>query len=98
MSNVEIILSPEQAQRVIDGDVEELQQAVAKRLKKNAKPLPLRNPDFTELIDTCIFYIDGLDDGSIHPEDNDMEYYIYEAAIKAVFGPRVFRWINNKMS
>lgn len=59
-------------------------------------PQPLPNPDFAELIKACKEYIEVLDDEEIH-EDSDDNHYIFEAALEAVFGADVWKWINAKV-
>ena len=75
---------------------EELQQELERRRNKKArKPKPVENPDFSTLIETCQKNIDFLvTEGG---DDSDWEYWIYEAAMEAVFGKVVWDWINERV-
>lgn len=59
-------------------------------------PEPLPSPDFSELIKLCQEHIDFLASDDYYA-DNDNKQYIYEAAIEAVFGKNVWKWINRRM-
>ena len=43
----------------------------------------------------CVGYIDLLDMDEYEPKN--YQHYIYEAAIEAVYGPDVWKWINKKI-
>lgn len=60
------------------------------------KPEPVVNPDFAELYKLCKDHIDFLDSDEYH-EDNDDKTFIYEAALEAVFGKDVWKWVNQVM-
>lgn len=60
------------------------------------KPELLPEPDLTDLRDTVKGYIDFVDRPDYH-EDNDYKYYIFEAAITAMYGKEVWDWISEKM-
>jgi hypothetical protein len=59
------------------------------------KPLPLPNNqvDLTMLRAECQEYIDSIADGSYH-EDSDIEHYLFEAALEAIYGKDIFNYIN----
>lgn len=61
-----------------------------------ATPEALPNPDFTELIKVCKEYIEDMDNEDFH-EDDDDQHYIFEAALEAVFGKDVWKWVNQVM-
>ena len=72
---------------------EELQAEIERRKEEKALPKPkaVENPDFSMVVDYCKSYIDDLyNKGWV---DDDMEYYVFEAAIQAVFGKDIFDWI-----
>jgi hypothetical protein len=60
------------------------------------KPKRLDTIDVEKIITICQDYIDFVDSDDFH-EDNDYHHYISETAIKAVFGPDVWKFINDKM-
>jgi hypothetical protein len=59
--------------------------------KKSAIPRVKKDICWDDLVETCVEYRDGLVDDD---RMKDPEYYIYEAAIKAVFGEDFFKWAN----
>lgn len=62
------------------------------RLKQLRNPMPLQEPDMTEVIKLVHGYVDELA-SSRHRQD-DIQYYVFEAAVTAVYGPGVWTWIN----
>ncbi len=54
-------------------------------------PKPLENPDWSGVIRSCQDrlkeYVEGTN------EDSDLPHYVYEAAMAAVFGPDVWKWV-----
>lgn len=77
---------------------EQLQQELQKRMEKKKqkeKPKQLENPDFSRLREYCQEYIDHLDKNGY--EDDDIQHYIYEEALQAIFGRDVFGWINKQI-
>lgn len=48
-------------------------------------PIPLANPDWSKLIKTATSHL------STYDEDNDDMHYIYEEAMRAIFGPDIFK-------
>ena len=79
---------------------EELKEEIEKREKEEEErekplPLPMIDQDFTQVIKLCESYINDLDkDGWV---DEDMDHYIFEAAMEAVYGKSVWEWINKKL-
>ena len=67
-----------------------------KKAKEDAeKPKLLQTPHLTGLINTCQIYID---DASEHGRvDEDTAHYVFEEAMKALYGKDVFTWINKKL-
>lgn len=64
--------------------------------RKMYKPLQLKDPDFTELKKICQEYIDSYADNGF--VDDDLEHYIFEEALKAIFGEHVWQWIKEYMT
>jgi hypothetical protein len=60
---------------------------------KARKPKPVNNPDFKQLISICISYMDVDDPNDLRV---DIQSDIYEEAISAVFGEKVWGWINER--
>lgn len=57
------------------------------------EPQPLAQPDFNRLIAQVVNYVKWIESGEYH-SDGDHESYIFEEAVKAVYGDRVFDWVN----
>jgi len=55
------------------------------------KPTPIIQPDFTNLSKLCAQWLDEVETGEVGGELRD---YIYEAALEAVYGPDVWKWVN----
>lgn len=84
-------------------DDEELETELKRRQEKKriaAKPKPLKNIDWTPLINMCQEQIDNLHENEMCDEDDrqyidsDIDHYVYECAMTCVFGANVFKWIN----
>lgn len=59
-----------------------------------ASPKPLQNPDFSTLVITVT---NGVAQAAHKQhEDADFKQYVYEAALKAVYGPDFFKWRNKQ--
>jgi len=75
---------------------EELKEEVDRRKKENTKPIPLINQGFLEDWDAtrnlCRKYINDI--AKDHYADDDLKYYIFEAAMEAVFGKNLWAWVN----
>lgn len=65
---------------------------------KGRKPEVLTNPDYRELVNEAQGYINDISEGNVHPDKmSDREVYIYEAAMKAIYGESVFDFINSNI-
>jgi hypothetical protein len=60
------------------------------------KPKVLEDMDLDHLIEQCQEYIDFIDSDEYHEDGNDA-HYIFEAAMMAVFGNDVFKWVNKRV-
>lgn len=61
-------------------------------------PTPLAEPCFDKLREECIDYIEWLSTDDVSDDgDADRVHYIYEAAVKAVFGDNIFDWMNGRL-
>lgn len=60
------------------------------------KPEKLLLIDITKLEKKCQDYIDFVDNDEEYHEDGDHDVYIFEAAMKDIFGKDVFEWINQR--
>lgn len=58
---------------------------------KNNIPQPLEKPNFDKLIETCNDILKEIYEHKYDRDDN--QYYIYEAALEAIYGKKVFDWI-----
>lgn len=57
-------------------------------------PIPLASPDWQPLIETITSGLArSIKDGY---EDEDFQYYVYEAAMTAVYGDNYFTWRNKQ--
>jgi len=64
--------------------------------EEGAKPKPIDSPDWSDVVECCIFYIDELHTkGYAH---SDSKQYIFEEAVSAVFGRTVWKWINEVLA
>jgi Holliday junction resolvase RusA-like endonuclease len=80
---------------IVDFSDEDLIHELERRKKaRNAPPTPVPNPDFSNLVKTIV---DCLEE-SIRDqyEVKDFEQYVYEEAMKAVYGPDFFEWRNKQ--
>lgn len=59
------------------------------------RPSPADDPDFGILLDNCAEVIRQVTKDGYY--DEDCKTYIFEAAMTAIYGPRVFGWIAEKM-
>lgn len=78
-------------------DAELAAEVERRRKAKEAKERPqlVEKPDFSAVIKITEEYLSLLaTDGS---QDNDDDHYIYEEVMKALYGPKVFDWINKKL-
>ncbi len=62
-----------------------------RRAAREDKPVQLDDPDLTRLRAVCQEHVDALASGDSY---EDYEHYIYEAAMKAIFGGDVFSFVN----
>lgn len=67
--------------------IKELEAELA-RLKQTDKPVPLPAPDWAALISVVQGYVEDTE------PDDDTQHFIYEAAVEAVYGPKVWDYLN----
>lgn len=75
---------------------DELKAELDRRIKKDEIKLPqeLEQKDWSMVESLCRGYLDSIrEKGWV---DEDMAQYIFEAAIEAVYGKKVFEFINKK--
>lgn len=73
--------------------LEELQDEIKRRDEnKSNKPEPLKEKDFSALIQTCTEYIEEI--ATKEYADEDFTEWIYEAALEAVYGEKIWDWKN----
>ena len=79
--------------QIATGEVEPLIQHKLWHVKALVEiPKLVENPDLSELIEVCQMHLMDIAKGG-HGED---EYYIYEAAMEALYGNKIFCYINDK--
>ena len=79
-------------------DIEDLIAELERREKEREekeRPKPVANPDWSHVQQLCEENIEHLAAHGYEPKD--MDHYIYEAAIEAVFGKNVWVWINERL-
>ncbi len=54
-------------------------------------PIPLDNPDITDLQDECTMHFNNL---LVSGRELDMKDRIYRSAMKAIYGDCIFDWID----
>ena len=77
---------------------EQLEEELEKRNKiklETEKTKPVQNPNIYQLIEVCQRRINEIGD---EVDDPDTKHYVYEAAMTAVFGDGVWKYINDKIS
>ena len=60
------------------------------------KPIRKKTIDIMKLIVICQKYIDFVDSDD-YCEDNDYEYYIFQAALETIYGNDCWDFINSKL-
>lgn len=94
MSAAMKILSDAQWAALTDAQLEaELERRKQKR-EEEERPKPVVNPDWSKLIRTCDDVIKECERGE--HEDSDLPHYVYEEAMRAIYGPDVFKWMNKR--
>jgi hypothetical protein len=71
-------------------ELERREEAEEARLR----PRPQPYQDYEGLVKQCEAYIEELANYSY---DEDAKQYIYEAAIEAIYGKGVWKWINSRV-
>jgi hypothetical protein len=74
---------------------EQLEKELERQEKtKYPKPLPIPEPDFRSVKVLCAGYLNDLEkQGWV---DDDAKYYIFEAAIEAVYGKAIWDFVRAK--
>lgn len=79
--------------------IAELQAQLELKRKEEAElpmPHPLEKPDFSVIVKMAENYIKDLQFEEFYDEDNDKDHWFYEEAMKAVYGPNIFKYVNAK--
>jgi hypothetical protein len=80
---------------------EEIHCELYRRDREKLKPKKLYNAvehikgHYDKLISTCEEYINNMNDGN--GADTNDEHFIFEEALKAVYGNDIFNWINSNL-
>jgi len=62
------------------------------------EPKELKQPNFSALIAEVQAYIEYMGSEDYHEDGaSDYEHSVFEAAIEAVYGPDVWKWVNDKI-
>lgn len=59
------------------------------------KPKKVDNPDYNCLIQCIDEYMTAVETGQ--GDVDDLQHYIFETALEAVYGTEVFNWVNETM-
>lgn len=68
----------------------DLQAEIERRKRQNSLPKPLETPNFSDLVSTIETGVAQMVKDQY--EDEDFKHWIYEAAMKAVYGRAYFEW------
>lgn len=74
--------------------VSELEKELERRKRLRVIPNPVDDPDYKDLIGVCKQYLHEL--AEYGHADDDYEHYIFEAAMTAIFGKDVWKFVNSK--
>lgn len=75
---------------------EDLEKELKRRKEQARKtPSPVPDPDWAKLVQTAQKCLADMEQNDYWDEDNDQ--YIYEAAMKAIYGPNFFDWFNERV-
>lgn len=68
-------------------------------MKEVKKPEPIKNPDFTALIELCKKYLEYIASDEYHEDYASRKWkpYIYEGALDAIFGKQFWKYHNYRM-
>ena len=64
--------------------------------KAKNKPKPLKKPDLKDLKHVIAEYINGIYNRTYNKDYDDIQY-IFEVAVKAIYGNEIFDWINKNI-
>ena len=73
-------------------------QLLEEELERRSKadpPKQVSDPDLTDLRKVCKHYIQSIAEQKGY--DEDMEHYVFEAAVLAIYGPDIWEWINKRV-
>lgn len=77
-----------------DYSIEELQALIEQKKKEEREaPAPLVSPNFSPIINMVKEYISDLEKGR---EPADSKQWIFEAAVEAVYGRKIWDWVNKR--
>ena len=61
-----------------------------RKVSEKLAPEPVKDPDYSELKRKVVDYVGRISTGENRDDD---EHYVYEAAMKAVYGKDIFTWV-----
>ena len=76
-----------------DDLVKELKKREEEEIEET-RPQPLDVQDFSQVRKACEVHIQELIDGKV---DSDIDHYIYETAMEAIYGKDIWNWVNSKL-
>lgn len=77
---------------ISDSDLEK--ELKRRKSERKAAPKPIDNPDFASLREVVVRFINQCVEDQF--QHDDMKAFIYEEAVKAVYGEKFFEWRNKQ--
>ncbi len=79
--------------------IDELEAEIARREEPIPTPLPtpLPTPEWESLRNLCIGHVEEVAEDPYAYDDDDIDHYIYEAAMEAVYGSDIWKWMNKQV-
>jgi hypothetical protein len=78
-----------------DYSTEELEEEL--RLRELGIPRKVASPNFGRVEKLCDEFVTNLLQDTIHPDDNDFDHYVFEAAMEAVYGKGFWGWFRKRL-
>lgn len=75
---------------------DQLKEEIERRENLGKLPQQINQPNLNSLRATVAEYIEDIHTGKYHP-DSDDHHYIFEEAVKALYGQDIFEWINKNI-
>lgn len=83
----------------LDDNIDNMASSLERLKEQSGKmgiPHPVPNPDLKRLIEACDEYLQEVGEYG-YGTSSDLKQWIYEEALKSIYGEKVFNWINKQM-